>query len=237
MLNWNSLCIHGMTRKKEHTCKLVLPPLSLFGMIERLHTNFHQQEIHDAAGYLKQNVCNIEHLLVPIHWELGLNIYWALVWIPTKGALDIQVLCPTGTLGESRLQELRHYLPILQGSARTWRGYAPACGSPDEMHIEEIVNAGEAQPDEIRMSALISMAIIAEQCHSHTAGLDQATRARTVIEGMPMSQLTDRLTAIAITEAPALGVANVHLTPGRPCPARRQPPNVQQAPAQQEENK
>ena len=40
-MNWNSLCIHGMTRLKEHMCTLVLPPLSMFGMIDRLHTNVH----------------------------------------------------------------------------------------------------------------------------------------------------------------------------------------------------
>jgi hypothetical protein len=43
--------------------------------------------------------------------------------------------------------------------------YSSTCGNSNEMYIEEIVNTGDIPTNDIRISALITMALVAEQCH------------------------------------------------------------------------
>ena len=60
------------------------------------------------------------------------------------------------------------------------------------------------------------MGLIADQCRDTRTGLDNAIEGRRAIMALPMSQLTDRLVAIAITERLELGVNSARLTANRP---------------------
>jgi hypothetical protein len=60
------------------------------------------------------------------------------------------------------------------------------------------------------------MGLIADQCRDTRTGLDNAIEGRRAIMALPMSQLTDRLVAIAITESLELGVNSARLTANRP---------------------
>ena len=117
-------------------------------------------------------------------------------------------MCPAGSFGGERSRRLRRYRPALRTIALEWKQHHTASNDPDTLSVEFIANEGAELNTDSRLDALITMAILAEQHCNERAGLSRAITSRPVVEGLPLSQLVDRLTAIAIAEEPSLGINN-----------------------------
>jgi hypothetical protein len=79
-----------------------------------------------------------------------------------------------------------------------------------------VIPEEEKASNDYRLSALIIMAIVEDQCRNSRTGIKNAIEGRRAVMTLPMSQLTARLVAIVITKSLEQGVNNVRLTANRP---------------------
>ena len=76
------------------------------------------------------------------------------------------------------------------------------------MLIQEV---SSEKPNDTRLSALTTMAIIADQSRDQRTGISNALEGRETVIALPLSQLIDILVAIAVTESLEQGVSSARL--------------------------
>jgi hypothetical protein len=141
MTEWVRLCVKSAWKKETKSETLVLSPLILLNYgnwSANIPTISYRDQIQGASRYLGARRHDVRNILVPVKWRFGRLEYWGLAWIPTTGAVFIKIMCPIGRLGETRMQELRRYLPTLLEIVKVWRELTFNCCPPENMKMAVI---------------------------------------------------------------------------------------------------